>query len=477
MGNEEAFDAAYLMALMDCENYAARIPPSQTLGYVPTDLYRKSVFAEVYTGTAGVGFVMTGNDMWTTSAWSPGSMLPQPGGGPSGTSCAGSYSDAAYPNNYFPPYGARGTGVFSFELSEVSDSFKSTAGLGTEYIQVASLTSLSCVMVPGAAADSAFVGRATVYYSSDPERASLYSQTWASLEAIALEQDSALTRRVFNITRDGLFASTDREDGTVELQPRISICNVPLENDCFEWRRIGAQVLFDPGNVTPGAAVGILIEAPTGTKFEARETFLWQTEQYPSNQVFQFENAFSQLHGAVANAAAYLSSYRPSMVPKQPRLHPMLLASDPVDPRFVKQKRLQAGRTLKTPKSAKKPLGTSTKGPEKPPSALSKFRPHALKHLGSPIHPVAALASVIADRSEMPGFHNQLAQAASATPAALGNFMPTAGVEGALCKLLCGPSGGPAAVEQIEEPSFWQKLLSGAADVGKFVAPLLPLLF
>lgn len=486
MGSKERFEAQYLLTLGDCEVFAARVPPGIATGYVPVDLYRKTIYAEPVTGADDNGYICISDDVWGFGQYA---LLAAPGV----PTYPVSYSSLTA-NNYatiLASGGAlAGTGVVNGGMQDVSPNFVSDPNDGTEYMQVASITTLTCQMTPNALADEAFVGRAHVIFSLDPERYSLNLKSLDTLKQLATEQDAQVFIRTFQITRDGLFVPEDREDylvvgeGPTQAFASISSIAIPVHNDAYTWKRIGGVTLASNATTfVTRPSQCIFLEAPTGTKFQARTTYLWQTEEYPTNRVTGGMTGWQM--GQLENLGQSLGhafGAPPRAAPKTRSAKLMLNvatghATEPTGrpTSGVRQRRLQNVSPKQKPKH--RLAGSDSSSNPQPavsearPSSMSKFVPHVFRNLGSRPHPAAPALSVLADRAEnVPGLHAQMA----ANPiAALKDFLPI----NELTKSICGMGGGPSAVEKVDEdPAWWESLLSGASTAMSFIGPLLAML-
>lgn len=489
MGEREQWEAAYVMCLSDCELFPSRIPPSQTVGYVPVDLYRKTCLADVVTGTTNAGWIIVTDDGYNNQQ---NLILPPPA---VQTTCA-TVTTAAWPGGAIPGYGVLPAGTAPMILSDVSENFVADAVNGTEYIMVASVTTLSCKMVPNSDAASAFVGVAHVVVSLDVERYGIGGKTIDQLRTLSLENDAQVFVRSFHITRDGLFIPADVHDTTeetsgkpVEAYSSIRTVALPVHDQAFHWRHIDQTKLAPITHCVAGPSQLIYIQAPTGTTFEARSTFLWQTEEYPSNKVAEAPGGISgwmSQHPWLTGIAGTVAAPYTGGLSLIPSLGHLLgfggFAQMPKGKPYIVKTRPKAGPVGGTyqhgpplpPKRSKPRKKRNPSDPpryEKPPSALTAATPYFVSRVGSRAHPTIGAAAVISDRCQAnPGLHSQLVEDASSGGRGMAGFLAEP-----YAQVLCGPSGGPRAVEALaeEEGSFWKKLLSGA---GSALMTLLPAL-
>lgn len=502
MGDEERFDAAYSLCLIDCDRYPARIPPSQTLGYVPVDLYRKRLFNDVVIGSSGFGFSLLCNDGWNSSTVVGNetgfALLPASGE----TGVAGTYSTSSYASTSTPSnYATLPTGAANLTISDVSESFSSNANTGTEYIMVACVSELTAKLVPGSSAANSYFGVVYAVTTLDPERYNISAENIGALQSAAAEENSSVFVRAFTITSDGLFVPQDQlvdgESGPLLAFASLKSIALPMDNMAFDWRRIGSRNFANTANAVNNPTHGFIIEGAAGTTFQQRTTFLWQTEEYPSNLVHlgsdqianQIEHQISQIGSSGFDKAIHHfqshggGRYAPMVVGTTPTTTPGAITNGNT---WVDSNRsfVQTTHCPPAPKPKKRLQLAGASGQparnEGRPTALNSLVPHAAPRIGLPIHPAAAHASVIADRCRQAGFHRQLASAMtgpkSVVPPALANFFGAEAPE--ICRALCGPGGGAEAMEVVasNESNWWQDLASGVSSIAGIVGPLLSLL-
>lgn len=212
LGSREVQETAWVAAMLDCERYAARVPITQVTGAVPVDLYRVSTSALGAVNGSGLGFAMSNPDEWHTGysgAVSAGYNSAQMHAN-GATAYAGCVTGATYAGLSFPADSTSLTappaGVTGLIVPDISSDFVSNEEVGTEYIMVGCKTSLSLVS-PGAA--DRYVGEVWAISSDDIERAPIAGETPSSLESNALKQGSLYRISKYKITGSGLFVPVE----------------------------------------------------------------------------------------------------------------------------------------------------------------------------------------------------------------------------------------------------------------------------
>lgn len=488
LGSDEEQKAAWLTSILNVEEYAARIPSSQTLGAYPVDLFRKTLFEDLLTSTANnVAFVTAQADCWDqVSSGNYIGLLPS---GPT-QSAPCTLTTSNYPNASFPASNvliASVAGQQSFILEDVSPDFTSSATTGTEYIMVGSHLEVSAKAVAGAAANNAYSGRAHIVYSLDIDRFPISGQTIDQLRNTALQDGADIFVRTFLILPNGMFSPEDTMpaqgfEGPAMAYASISCATIPLQPDCYEWRRIGSATtsVNDPTYTTYVPIMGICLEAPGTTSFEARWTGLWQTERYPSNKVEPQDNAAGSgpaqpgtkmfMHNGVASPYPYAIG---STTPGEPvgnrrrgRTRSYQLdtgESFMVHPPTAHPKRPPASGVSGGMTPKKTPL--KERGPPPPVcKEVHLLTGHHLLRLGTPMHPLAGAAAVVARAATLPGVHNQMVRAG---PAGIANLVADPQIAADMVRK------GPQAMETVSSGWSWKKFLSGAWDVAKVLGPAL----
>jgi hypothetical protein len=297
-------------------------------------------------------------------------------------------------NTSVPNGGAFALGEFAVVVPDISPDFVSDSNDGTEYIMVAQKCTVSCDKPPNSAADAHFIGKASIFQSIDPERDSLQGQTVAALREMAGQENSNVYQAEFLITPAGRFVPIGFGVDPESNHPgytEISAVSLPLDNEAYEWRRIG-ELALSPGNsCVVGSNIMFVIESATNTTFNFRSTIIWQTERYASSKV-----PAGHLPMARATRNIQLSDSKNSMERKlirslESRMNPSLLLPD-------KKKR-------HPPPVAK------------PPSSMRHSKT-MLRRLGKPKYGIQGVMSVVSDRMALPGVHAALNQGAS-----LGNMI------------------------------------------------------
>jgi hypothetical protein len=461
LGSVEEQETAWMLAVTNCKDHAARIPISQVTGAVPVDLYRRTEFASTTTNAAGEGFIMTQPDVWNTAGLittaSTMAALLHPDGV---ASTYGSSTGSTYAGTTFPAVGVLAVGVTALQLGDVSSNFVAGAD-GTEYIQVGKISSLRAKQVANAAADARYSGVVTAFYSVDVERYPIVGVDPAVLRAQAEAQDASVFAMRYIITEDGLFVPEDEPRATVLSE--ISTASMPLSSEAYQWQRIDGYY----ASTTYTAAhcdAGFHIEAPSGSQFELETTMLWQTERYASNKVAPAKSV---------TAAAGLMQHSDTT---QPVWH-LDLGTGPGDhsgygwdETFVV---VHSGQTerVTTPTTPQKKLSMKKRkharyhgGPGAPPVAL--LMGNAVAPLpGKPVAPALAPMSVIESVQQSPGVRTMLARdMALRGPSGLSNIASPS-----VASMVAGqPSGSTKAAHSKWN---WKSILSGAWDLAKVVAP------
>jgi hypothetical protein len=460
LGSLEEQEAAWLLAVSDARDFAARIPVSQVTGIVPVDLYRTSRVVEPVTNANHVAFFMAKSDCWHRVGTAPvpfmGILIDDANITSWGTyssysvdAYAGTALTATPDNNVTLP-----TGCASGMIGAVSSDLVNNAYDGTEYIQVGAIHTLTALNVANAAADARYSGRVTAFYTLDPEREPLQAKTLAQLLGSARAEDSPVYVRQYNITENGLFVPLDQPDA--EPLAEISIAPLPLNTECYQWRRIGEINVGAAGDTITGADCMFYIEAPAGTTFEVESTYLWQTERFASHKVSVSGRANpdgsytpGQLGGYLGSGMSY-SEFHGSELAVVPNQH-----------------------GNKTP--SRKPK------PRKPPAlhrgqvapAVINMAAAQMKRLGLKPHPALPVLAVTSTAAQLPGVHRLMQQ----DPSSLSNIIRNPALREAAA------AAGPAALEMAASASTgsepkssgfsWKKLLSGVWDVAKIVGPVI----
>jgi hypothetical protein len=325
LGSEEIQEIAWTMCVADCEEVVARIPTSQSTGIVPVDMYRKTEWSLATTNADRTCFAMFTDDCWGNDVGGNNHGILHANGG---SSVYGNNTDSSFVGFTTPAAAlANPTGSTSLLLGDVSEDFVSNAAVGTEYIQVAALHSVSAYLPPGATADTHFVGRAYCFQTLDAEREPLNNRTIATLRSLATEQDSVILCAEFEVTPGGTFLPVGfvgpRSEGGDDGFTELAMAALPLSNDAYEWRRIGDVPLNAPANVVTAKHMFALV-APLNTTFQIRTTYVWQTEMYATNKVQQ---GFSWLFHHVGMAGSFAQNIGSHLPGAKPVLAPRRLAS------------------------------------------------------------------------------------------------------------------------------------------------------
>lgn len=443
LGSVQEQETAWLLAVTDCRNHAARIPTSQVTGAIPVDLWRVTEVATAVASANNDAYVMTMADSYVTTAAGTDGLLHANGA----SSCYGAVTQHSYAVASFPTSGAPAVGVTLPLIGDVSADFVSNAASGTEYIMVANKTTVRCSQVANAAADAAYSGRVRAFFTLDAERHTLVGHTADVLEEEALMQDSPVFMREYLITRDGLFVPVG-EDGAEPLS-EISTVSLPLSVDAYEWRRIGAEAI-DSTNVNGRCNVGFYIQAPENTQFEVETTYLWQTERYASHKVVANDPGHQEGAAYIqGNMGGYLGS---GMTYEQFHGSAML------DTRL-----LPSGKLKNTPAPPQKPIrNASHDGPV--PGAAMNLGQAVAPYPGKPIAPHIAPMAVIGNAMLKPGVHLQMVREAQ------GNGNPVRNIANPeIAKFAL--RNGPESAKKAHSRWNWKNILKGAWDIAKVIGP------
>ena len=453
LGQEEERESQWLACVTDCEHFAARVPVGQTTGLVPVDLYRRTCYAdgaqEMVTNGASYGSVAFG--MFTTDGWHEmagvNNAILHADGAIANT---GTTTQNAYLNGNSPTYAAAVAGQSSILMPDVSSDFVSNALDGTQYMMVGQKVSMSMFLPPNASADSHFVGRAHVFQTIDPERSSLYNKSLAGLKEEAEEEGSNIFHQEYTLTPGGRFVPVGLEASETEVHQgyaEISAVSLPLNNLAYEWKTIGVNPLPPSTDVVPNANIMFVLEAPSGTSAQVRNTYVWQVERYASNKL--------------ASGGGHMPIPEVQTIQDKSKMtaHCKLL-----------------GPVITKPKTPYQPVVHSDpRSNDQVPKSVFTHSKTMLDNLGRPRHAIQAVASVISDRMSRPGIHAQVA----ASPEGLSNLV-TKPVATKMAKI-----GGHAAefiTDQIrgseskEGGGFWSSVWDFTKGLAPELLELIPLL-
>lgn len=466
LGEREASEAAWLMCLGDCEDYAARVPITQVTGAVPVDLYRKTEFGTVTTDSvAGRAFTGTAPDGWyEVTATGAMQMLHANGASSKIADVTGvNYAGTTFPS----PAVVLPTGVTNVTLGDVSADFVAGADDGTEYMMVADKFSLRALKTPNGSADEHFVGKVYAFRTLDPERYPIAGQSVDDLRALAYQEDSQIQLGEFLITPEGEFVPAG-SPGAPAL-PEISLMALPLNTGAYERRRIDTARTTVLTHTLPAYEVGFAIESAPATDFEVRYTGVWQTERYPSalirsGAISAVSSAAASVNQAVSGlmhaGGLQIGHYNPI---GRPSRRVDVLASRPVGHLVVKTNNPSQPYSVKK-KDKESRLSRPVQTVLAPPRSVQLFATHAVQRMGEPLHGGAPAAAAVSAVLEQPGVWSQLA---TQGPAALRNVVCDKKVADALVQ------HGPKALDKLNSTKDWslKNILGGVWDVAKTVGP------
>jgi len=397
MGSREEQEIEWLMSVTDCEQFAARLPTSEVSGIVPVDLYRTTCYADpgnLSCNAAGVCYAACTTDGWHSdgSASPGGGLLHANGSSPSVATVTNGNRVA---NTSPPATTLLATGEFTVAVPNVSPDFVSDPNDGTEYIMVAQRFTVSCDKPPNAAPDAHFIGKASIFQTIDPERDSLQGQTVAALRALAGQEGSNVYHAEFLITESGRFVPIGfgvDPSPNMEGYSEISAVSLPLDNQSYEWRRIGEITLSAGNSTVNNCNVLFVIESAYLTTFNFRATILWQTEEYATSKVHAGHNQLASRSKSIRfNPASSVESKL--MTALEHRMNPSYLSPP------------KKGHKAHPPPISK-------------PSSTNRHAKGMLQRLGKPKYAIQAAVAVVSDRMTIPGVHASLVQGAS-----LGNII------------------------------------------------------
>jgi hypothetical protein len=459
LGDTELQEAAWLMAVSNCRDFAARIPVSQVTGVVPVDLFRKTVTCELTTNASNAGFFMAMSDAWQNYILSSDAYGIL--GADTNANSYATVSDASWLSGALPGQGIPlPLGTQAALIGDVSGDIVENASNGTEYIQVGALHSIAALQVAAAAADARYSGRLSVFYTMDTDRAPLQGQTLSQLLASSREANGMIRAREYNILENGNFLPLDGPDNQAPLSS-VDLAPIPLNNESYAWQRVGENPVITNATIVSADSC-FFVEAPSGTTFEVSSTYLWQTEKFGSYQVrptisgITTSGIIQDLLPGFTNNITHAFGYHQRNEFARGDWH-VIQAQTPGTPKTEPPK----------PKPRKVPaLHRGTVAP-----ALLHMAAASLRSLGQPIHPLLPLLSVTSAAAANPGVHRLMAM----DPSSLSNLIKNPALANAAAKL--GPKAASSfgdSMDPKKQGGFnWKSLLSGAWDLLKIVGPAL----
>lgn len=464
LGDTELQEAAWLMAISNCREVAARIPVSQVTGVVPVDLFRKTVTCELTTNASNAGFFIAMSDAW--QSYSANTLAYGILGADGNENTYGTVSGATWVSSAIPADAiALPIGVSAALIGDVSGDIVSNANNGTEYIQVAAIHSISALQVAAAAADARYSGRLTAFYTIDAERTPIQGQTLAQLLALSREENGMVKAREYNILPDGMFMPLDGSELQAPLAS-VNLVPLPLNNQSYTWERVGGTPSVNgvtgSGSTVLSADSCFFVEAPSGTTFEINTTYLWQTEKFGS---FQVRPTISGI-----TSSGIIQQFLPGMM--QGFDHNALgLHKEPVMRNNEWQVTNAGTASTSSPSRARKLVKVPAlhRGTVAP--ALLHMAGASLRAVGMPIHPALPLISVTSAAASNPGVHRMMME----DPSSLSNVIKSVPLAKAAAKLgpMAASSFGDAMNSKSQGGFNWKSLLSGAWDLLKIVGPAL----
>lgn len=483
LGDREEQEAAWIMAFLNPEAYAARIPITQVTGAVPVNLYRKTLYGHPTCNASNFACVATFAEGWHKAVGGAADYKYLRAGADAATTPC-TYTINSFVGTTAPtpavglPVGGQAT-----SLGDVDTDFTSDANDGTEYIMVGCMLSLRCLSTPTGAADEHYVGRVMVARTLDPERYDLMATTETTAKGWADEEDAQVQVAEYMITPEGGFRLVTASGTSTEVLMELNATTIPMSPEAYNWERITGASQVSAAATVPHADLMFYITGAPSQQFEARWTGLWQTERYPSHLV-QRERHNGLSYGEVAAVSSYANAlhHNGSMAANfinnhghyhgsDKRRRPLQLArvdsylSQTERPKVVMEPHpnpsMPPVRTVVPATAHKRRKLKDTKALQGTPDSVGHVLGHTGARLGLPVHPGVAPMAVLSSVAQRPGMWNQIANAGAG---ALRTF-----VAPELAKLAA--RHGPQALEKAGKGFTLSKFLSGAWDVAKVVGP------